>query len=167
MLQSCDLKLSRLSDEIEALEEVLTTGGLHAALGFLNARAPHRFTGIYRIEAPILRSVHLFDRENPALEVGADAPVRETYCALTGSSASPYSTADARADERLHAHPARESTLSYCGVPLLDGSGTALGTLCHFDLVPQPVPRSEIALLEAAAERLVRELRRRGRLPSA
>lgn len=149
--------------DIAAFEQTLADQGIHGALRFLNQRAPHRFTGIYRLDPPLLRSVQLFDRENPALEVGADAPLRETYCSITGSCALPFATPDSRADERLREHPARDSTLSYCGVPLVDSGGEAFGTLCHFDVVPHPVPYGEIAFLEAAALPLMRALRGAGR----
>lgn len=41
--------------------------GPHAALRFLNARTRFRYTGIYAIDPPTLRSIDLFDRENPSL----------------------------------------------------------------------------------------------------
>jgi GAF domain-containing protein len=147
---------------LEALENVIASEGVHAALRTLNARAPHRFTGVYRLDPPMLRNMQLFDRENPTLHVGADSLLRETYCSITGSGAAPFFTADSRGDDRLQAHPARESTLSYCGVPLLDASGAALGTLCHFDLLPQPVPESELELLQAAAPLILAALRENG-----
>jgi GAF domain-containing protein len=149
----------------EVLEQVLATEGVHGALRFLNARAPHRFTGVYRLDPPTLHNVQLFDRENPTLQVGADAPMRETYCSITGSGAAPFATADARSDARLTEHPARESTLSYCGVPLLDPSGTAVGTLCHFDLTPRTIPHPEIALMQSAAPGILRALRESGAFP--
>jgi hypothetical protein len=151
---------SSLRNVLEAFEFTLDEAGIHAALAVLNARTTHRFTGVYGLEPPMLRSVRLYDRENPQLQVGADAPLHETYCSITGATAAPFAAADTGADERLTEHPARETTLSYCGVPLLDEAGAALGTLCHFDLVPQPVP--EAAVLEAAAPLLLRALRAEG-----
>ena len=148
------------------LEDVLSAEGVRGVLRFLNARAPHRFTGIYRLDPPMLRNVLLYDRQNPMLQAGADAPLRETYCSISGGQAVPFSTADAGQDARLEQHPARESTLSYCGVPLLDHSGQAVGTLCHFDLVPQPVPEAEIRVLEAAAPRVLAALRSTNALPA-
>jgi GAF domain-containing protein len=155
-----------IRDVLEAFETVLAEEGVHAALAFLNARTSHRFTGIYRLDAPMLRNVRLFDRENPSLQIGADAPLRETYCSVVGASATPFTTADTRADERLREHPARESTLAYCGVPLRSAEGTTLGTLCHFDLVPRPVP-DEVPVLEAAAPLILHALVREGAFPKA
>ena len=34
-------------------------------------------------------------------------------------------------------HPARETILSYCGVPVMNELGVILGTLCHYDVVPR------------------------------
>lgn len=151
-----------VADVIDTLDELIDSEGVHAALAFLNSRSPHRFTGVYRLDPPTLRNVRLYDRENPELEMGADTPLRETYCFITGSTAAPFYTADARADARLGDHPARDSVLSYCGVPLLDESGAAVGTLCHFDLAPRPIPTREIAVLSAAAPRILDALRRGG-----
>lgn len=146
---------------------MLTEAGIHPALAFLNARTSHRFTGIYRLDPPVLRNVRLYDRENPELEIGADAAMRETYCSIVGETCAPFATADPRLDERLAEHPAREATLAYCGVPLRDERGNALGTLCHFDVVPRPVDPEAPAVLEAAAPLLLHALREEGAFPSA
>jgi GAF domain-containing protein len=144
------------------LAESLAEGDLHQVLRRLNARAEHRFTGVYRLDPPALRNVAIFDRSNPDLRVGADAPLRETYCSVVGASASPFSVADTRLDDRTADHPARESTVSYCGVPLLGESGEPLGTLCHFDVVPRPIPMDEISLMQAIAPRVAEVVRRTG-----
>lgn len=157
---------TRIADAIESFEEVLESEGVHGALRFLNARAPHRFTGVYRFEPPVLRNVRLFDRENPMLEIGEDVAVRESYCSITGAGAAPFSTDDSLSDERLADHPARLSTRSYCGVPLLDSSGAVVGTLCHFDVTPRATPNPEIALMQAATPALMRVLREQGLIAS-
>jgi len=148
----------------EAFEEVLARFGVHGALDFLNARIPHRFTGIYRHDPPHMRNLHLFDRQNPALEVGGDVPMRESYCSIVVGRDRPFRTVDAREEELLRDHPSRDSTLSYCGVPLRDPDGRALGTLCHFDLEPQEVVEAETGMLEAVMPRLVERLRAEGAL---
>jgi len=150
--------LSRADREVlDSVSVVLDTAGVHAALAVLNARVPHRFTGVYRVDAPSLRSIRLFDRENPRLEVGSDVPLRETYCSLVAVGEAPFATDDARDDARLVAHPARTTVIAYCGVPLGD-----IGTLCHFDLRPQPVPSDEIPLLAAVADLVLTRLRADG-----
>lgn len=74
---------------LEGVEAVLAAEGAGGVLALLNARVPHRFTGVYRLDPPVLRNVRLYDRHNPRLVVGADAPLRETYCSIVAESASP------------------------------------------------------------------------------
>jgi GAF domain-containing protein len=141
---------------VDRFAAILAQDGLHAALAFLNARIRHRFTGVYRFDPPVLRNLALFDRENPTLALGGDTPMRETYCSLVGEAAAPFATNDAGDDERLLAHPARESVIAYCGVPLVAEDGSAFGSLCHFDFRPRLAPMSEIPLLERAAQLVMR-----------
>ena len=68
----------------------------------------------------------------------------------------PFTTDDTRRDDRLRQHPGRDAVRSYCGVLLRRPDGTAFGTLCHFDVVACDVPGPEVALMEAAAGRIMR-----------
>ena len=121
-------------------------------LAALNARTRFRFTGLYRVEPPILRNLVLFDRENPQLRAGGVCcALDDTYCALVASGGAPFTTADAPNDPRLTAHAARTSVLSYVGVPVRGPSGRVEGTLCHFDARPRLAPAGEMAVLEAVA----------------
>lgn len=154
-----------LARAVAELRLALLEGGLRVALGRLNARTRFRFTGVYRADPPLLRNVYLVDRENPALDVsGAVCPLDETYCAITCAREARFATRDARTDERLVAHPARQSVISYAGVPLRLAGGRAWGTLCHFDLRPRLLPAAETAVLEAFAPVLVDWLAGRGAL---
>lgn len=145
---------------LEQFSALLDDGGLHAALGFLNARTRHRFTGVYRFEPPMLRNLCLFDRENPGLRLGGDTPMRETYCSLVGEGVAPFTTEDAGRDDRLTTHPARQSVIAYCGVPLVTDEGACFGSLCHFDLRPRLAPDGEIPLLTRAARLVMRTVAR-------
>lgn len=139
--------------------------GASSALELLNARTRFRFTGVYRAEPPLLRNIFLVDRENPAINVsGAVCPLDETYCAITCAREAAFATRDATHDARLVEHPARDSVISYAGVPLRLPGGRAWGTLCHFDLRPRLLPPTELAVLDAAAPVFVRWLRERGLL---
>ena len=152
----------RTMDTDDALEEfkiIMAESSLHKALGFLNARALHRFTGIYRFDPPMLWNILLFDRQNPDLEVGGDAPLRETYCSIVGDTKGAFSTADALRDESLREHPAINSVMSYCGAPLGADDAEPFGTLCHFDFAPRPIPQTEIPLLKEAARLITAKLR--------
>jgi len=136
---------------IAAMEERLNEGGPLAALEFLNERTHYRFTGIYRVEPPLLRNVFLVDRENPTLNVsGATSVLDGTYCSIVFTTSKPFATVDASRDTRLADHAARESVISYSGVVLRDAGGRPWGTLCHFDLRPRLLSRAESAALDAA-----------------
>jgi hypothetical protein len=137
---------SRASEVAQALRGE----GALAALRLLNGGTRFRFTGLYRVEPPLLRNIHLFDRENPNLIVsGAVSPLSTGYCGIACSTGEPFVTTDSRKDARLDSHPARESMISYCGVPIRARSGIAWGTLCHFDVRRRLAPPGETTLLEA------------------
>lgn len=147
------------SDEalIREVERALEERGIGGAVELLNARTRFRYTGIYRAEPPLLRNLYLFDRENPTLNVsGATTPLETTYCSITCATDAPFATPDAGADERLTAHPARESVISYGGVPLRRPGGGAWGTLCHFDVRPRLLPPHEADVLAKVAPILAR-----------
>lgn len=146
------------------VERLLQEGRLHEALRLINDRVEHRFTGVYRFDPPTLRNVALFDSANPDIEVGAETPLRETYCSLVGETGSPFQTGDAASDPRLSEHLARDATLGYCGAPLRTGpEEQPFGTLCHFDVVPRPIPLEELPVLEAVAAVLADHLEGGGR----
>jgi len=131
--------LARISADLSA---ILRTSEVHTALAYLNARTRFRFTGIYRVDPPMLRNVHLFDRENPALNVSGKAcPLDDTYCSITAGTDSPFTTSEAGVDPRLVLHAARDSVISYAGVPIR--------TLCHFDVRPRLIPAAEVPVLES------------------
>jgi CheY-like chemotaxis protein len=143
---------------LPVLRQILRADGVIAALRFLNARVPHRFTGIYRFDGKTLRNLHLVDRTEPGRTRGDDPPLDATYCSLVGLERRPFSTADAGSDERLTHHLARENVQSYCGALLRNADGTPFGSLCHFDVVPRPVPPDEIAVLAGVAPWIAREV---------
>lgn len=148
-----------IADVIEEFEAVLNGSGLHAALAFLDRRTAHRFTVVYRFDPPTLRSVMLFDRHNPELRIGVDAPFKETYCALVVETRATFFAADTRLEESLRKYSSKEVIASYCGVLLGGDAPIPYGTLCHFDLMPRPVPLEDIPLLEAAAPLIMNNLR--------
>jgi GAF domain-containing protein len=135
-----------------AFKRCLRNDGVTAALGMLNARTKFRFTGLYRVIPPELHNVSLYDRENPALTMsGAVCALNQTYCSIVSESGRSFRVGDALTDERLRAHPARESVQSYAGVPVRISGGVVLGTLCHFDGRPRIMPASELSVLQDVA----------------
>lgn len=133
-------------------QEILVKAGPMAALRFLNARTRYRFTGLYRVDSSLLRTVHLYDRENPTLSLSGDvAPIAATYCAIVADDNRAFATGDSRNDARLENHAARERVLSYCGVPIRGSDDGVWGTLCHYDVRPRLLLDTESYVLEAVA----------------
>ena len=146
------------AETLAKFERVLNAGGVHEALRFLNNRTAHRYTGLYRFDPPMLRSLFLVDAMDTAARRGDDVLMETTYCSVVGAFERPFTTDDALLDDRLREHPARAAVRSYCGVLLQDSDGRAFGTLCHFDAVPCDVPVPELPLMSAAALLLMRAL---------
>ena len=140
------------ADTARICTDILANAGPVAALSFLNARTRFRFTGIYRADPPLLRNVRMFDRENPTINVSGDElPLDDTYCALVWGEDRPFATRHSLTDARVAKHAARARVQSYGGVPIRDTGGRILGTLCHHDVRPRLLPRSEIGVLELVA----------------
>lgn len=146
---------------IDEFERTLDQQGVHAALRFLNARAPHRFTGIYRYDGDVLRNVGLVDKYEPALRTGDDVKMCDAYCALVRDLkvVGGLEFVDASDDPRL-AHKPDSPVVSYGGVLIHDEDGAAFGTLCHFDVKRCEAPFHDVDLLQAAAPMLFARLRR-------
>lgn len=134
---------------------LVAAGDVFAVLRKLNARTRFRFTGVYRVDPPFLYNVHLYDRENPDLNLsGGQSVLGDTYCAFVADNGCPFTTPDSSTDCRLDTHAARERVQSYCGVPIRSAGGLVWGTLCHHDVRPRLVPRPELGALEYVASLL-------------
>lgn len=133
------------------LDELLEREGLHAALKALNDRTPFRFTGVYRFDGDMLRCIALYDRAAPAEPRGWDAPLGETYCAITGRLNDALLVSDVRTDPR-HPWIRGNATIAYCGAPIRGEAGQALGTLCHFDRTPCRAQGNEATYLLCIAD---------------
>ena len=134
---------------VREVEDALRNEGLFGALRVLNRTTRHRFTAVYRFESGWVRSVVLFDRENPDLRVGADVPMKESYCVLVADAGDSFRIENALSDSRLIGHHARNTVLCYCAVHLVDAEGASWGTLCHYDLHPAEIEEGTMAVLEA------------------
>ena len=118
----------------------------------LNSRTRYRFTGVYRVDPPNLRNLYLFDRENPALSLGGETvPLERTYCGIVAATRTPFLSENASTDPRLADHCARDSVVSYIGVPIRNTDGRVFGTLCHYDVRPRMLPANELTILESTA----------------
>lgn len=144
--------------EINDFTQILRQQGVHAALKYLNGRTPHQYTGIFRFDGAILRNEALYDRYQPALQKGADAPMEATYCSLVGQTQKPLEITDAAFDARVKGK-VETPVVSYCGVLIRDVQGQPFGTLCHYDMRRCEERTSDLPLLQAAADMLYRALR--------
>lgn len=138
------------------MRALVETQGVRAGLVFLNGLTGHRFTALYRFDRETLHNVLFFDRENPAVTSTDPIPVLASYCVFVRDSDDAFHTRHAALDRRIGDHPSRHVLQAYCGVPLRDGFGRLLGTLCHFDVHPTPITRDNLELMEAVAPMLQR-----------
>ena len=136
--------------DLDRFQDALARDGLHGALQYLNGRTPYRYTGVYQFDGDTLRNVMLFDRWDPELKSGADAPMRETFCAIVLQQGDGLEVSDGGTDDRFP-WMSGNAVVCYCGALIRDDQGQAFGTLCHFDLQRCDPPQSELALLRAAA----------------
>ena len=137
-----------------ALSEIrsyIANHDVRSALQYLNSLTPHRFTGMYIFEDPVLKNRYIVDKLNPGMESVDDVPDTATYCVFTRAKEDVFSVTDAMEDERLEGHPKRGEIRSYTGVPLLDDQGDVFGTICHFDHEVVEISDQNVHLLEAIA----------------
>ena len=139
-------------------ERVLEKKGLHGALCVLNATTAYRLTGVSRFQDGLVRSVLLFDRQNPELTVGVDVPWNDSYCRLVAEDGRRCGIANSLTDVRLRSHAAREAVQAYVAVLLKTPDGVPLGTLCHYDLQPVEPPADIFDALERVAPVVERAL---------
>lgn len=134
-----------------SLAQLLECGRLEEVLAILNRRTPFRYTGVYRFDGQMLRNVVLHDRLAPAQSRGADVPLGETYCAITGRLNDVLLVSHGRRDRR-YPWMRGSSVLSYCGVPIRSEFGHPLGTLCHFGDQPCEAQAAEATFLLCVAD---------------
>lgn len=136
--------------DVDAFAERLRDRGLLAGLRFLHLRTPHRFTGIFRFDEPMLRNVALIDKWFPAVVSGDDVPLAQAYCAHLHATGESLEVVYGPGDPRVP-WTAGTSILSYCGAVICDDQGRRWGALCHFDTAACESKHSELPLLNAAA----------------
>ena len=145
-----------MQEEIAEFTALLNQRGVHEALGYLNHRTPHRYTGVYRFDRDMLRSEVLFDRKMEDVRLGADAPMGATYCSLVGRTEAPVQILDAAVDPQ--ALGIDTPVISYYGALIRDDKGKAFGTLCHYDVQRCQERTTDQPLLNAAAQLLYQHL---------
>lgn len=135
----------------ERLLAMLHQHGVAEVLRALNARVPHRYTGIYRLRDGLLTNIFLHDKQGEATPTAlAVVPLDISFCQFVFRDQL-FRTDNSTEDRRLDGNPFQGQVLSYHGVPLVDGSGELYGSLCHFDLQPWGISDEEFAHLQLAA----------------
>lgn len=147
------------NDALNELRLALRSG-LLPGLRYLNARTPHRFTGIFKYENKNLRNLFLVDREDVHAQPWPTFPATHSYCGIMHDTARPFVTGNAHLDERLIEHPARDQVISYCGVPLRAPSGELYASLCHFDYRPILFSATDLEFVCDAAPHVMEALTR-------
>ncbi|MDM0073784.1 GAF domain-containing protein [Variovorax sp. J2P1-59] len=137
--------------DISVFTATLQTEGPEAALAFLNAAVPHRYSAVYRLHGETLQNIYLHDKQGELRpEFLAIVPFEVSFCQFVLRDGF-FRTDDSGKDSRLDGHPYQGMMVSYHGVPLTSATGELIGTLCHFDVQSHPLPDGEFELLQSAA----------------
>ena len=117
------------------IQEASDSQGLAGVVRYLNAKVPHRYTGIFFKDGPLLVNVALFDKQVPNPPLWEPFPVEDSFCSVVIASGQPLTIHEAVRDSRSDVmdHNAAKIVQAYCGIPLIDSEGVTRGTLCHFD----------------------------------
>lgn len=127
---------------------------LQEDLAYLNARVPHRFTGIFALQDGMIVNTHLYDKQKTVgPELLEAVPFTDSFCQFVLRDGV-FLTDDSNADDRLAGHRFQGVVVSYHGVPVMADENTLYGTLCHFDFVPHDLSHDELDLLHLVARRL-------------
>ena len=129
-----------------------------AGLPFLNARVPHRYTGIYQLDGGVLHNRYLFDKQGQILpEALAAVPLGDSFCQFVLRDGF-FATSCSSSDPRLDGHLYQGVVNAYVGLPLRDNHAELYGTLCHFDEQALDLPGQEFEFLHQVCKLLPRYL---------
>lgn len=157
---NAEANVSAIDDSyIMKLRRALTEQGVIAALRILNARTPHRYTGIYKYTPEVLKSTYLVDAFDPSVVKGSDVPNEDAYCLLLRKERR---LAFGRAEDAACAIKLASPVVSYCGVLLIRLNGEPFGSLCHYDVARCQEPATQMPFLEGIAPYIVSKLEAEG-----
>ena len=143
-----------IARDISQFKNILASLGASAALAYLSAGVPHRYSAIYRLENALFENIFLHDKQGEVIpEFLALVPFEVSFCQFVLRDTA-FSTNDSAADRRLDRHKYQGVVATYHGVPILDDTGELAGTLCHFDVVTHPLSDIEFELLQDAGRAL-------------
>ena len=146
------------ADMLAQMRAIQQSAGIRAVLIHLNGLTDHRFTALYRFDGETLHNLYFFDRQQPQVDSCPEIPVMASYCVFVRNGRQTFVTPDSLDDGRTHGHAKRLEVRSYCGVPLVDEDGRMFGTICHFDHRALAISDDNVALMEAMAQLLKREV---------
>jgi GAF domain-containing protein len=103
--------------------------------------------------------------EGPRPQLGRTLPRDHGYCPHVVVRRRALALQDVRDYPRFAGNPVVDDygIHSYLGAPLIDGTGTVLGTVCVADTVPRPWGREGLEAMKASAADLVVRLERSAR----
>ncbi len=149
-----------VAERVRAYEHVLERDG-PAGLDFLNARVPHRFTGVYRLENGVMHNVYLHDKQGEVIPEYLQAvPLGDSFCQFVLRDRE-FRTCDTARESMLNGHKYQGVIGAYYGVPLVNNYGDLYGTLCHFDVLNYSISDDEFAFFSKAALLLPKYLLRK------
>jgi hypothetical protein len=137
--------------------------------GLLDTPPDPSFDRHVRLAAEVLNApvalVSLIDEDRQFFKSAIGVEERETplshsFCQHAIANREPLIVEDAREHPLLKQNPAVEEldAVAYAGVPLIDGDGYALGTLCVLDSHPRQWTKHQVELLGDLAASVVNEI---------
>jgi len=144
-------------DPLDWLSELLETGGVAAALAYLNSRVEHMSTAIYRLVGHTLHMDAYYDAMGgQPLAVLRSVPLGDSFCQYAIRDGA-FVTEESMFEGRMADSPLRPFVSSYVGFALT-AQGGYLGALCHFDIVPRSISSEEFDFQKRAAALVSRHL---------
>lgn len=144
------------------------------ATGLLDSEAEERFDRYARLAAEVLNApaalVSLVDEDRQFFKAclglpepwasRRETPLTHSFCQHAVKDRAPLVVSDAREHPDLRDNLAISelNVIAYAGVPLRDGGGQALGTLCVLDTRPRHWTSHQIGLLQDLAASVVTEI---------
>ena len=139
-----------MARSVDRFVDVLSSAGPQAALDYLNAGVPHRYTSLYRLSKSTLINLVLCDKLGQVRpEFLAEVPFHDSFCQFVLRDGA-LRTDDSSTDSRLDGSPYQGVIISYHGAPIV-WAGEVWGALCHFDFGVMSLPDEEFELLKACA----------------
>jgi hypothetical protein len=124
------------------------------ALRALNAGVPHRYSGIFRLDGDMVRNVLLVDKlEQPRPERFAVFPLADSFCQFVMRDSFLH-VDDSTHEALLDGSPYQGVIRAYHAVALTLLDARVVGTVSHFDTVPQALDDAQFSLLVLAARAL-------------